>query len=574
MPGRGRPRKLKASESRDASETALPEKRELPPPPRRPQKCLAKEEQTSTTGKKAAKKEVEQKDELPEHNGAGVTKGQPETPVDTARKPAKGCSGRSTSQKENTKQPKPDTDTHETRNRIVNGARPKTSVRANLPKEEGRGDIPDQQTLKYNTKVCRSRVKICDEQAKSPAETVNEEESTVPGANTDMKPFPEKKKPDTAKKPETNTLLRKTLETLKIKMNEKSTASKVINKIEKEIRKHLRERTICFKDVTEPLHTGSYYEHLKISNPDEFDIMFCIPVERADINPFGGDGAFYSVSLKRGNNPLNKFQSDSKPLSASEMLTEFRNEVKKCMKNVPGVEINRKKKGCPAVTLTINVDSFDISLDVVLCLEVKSSWPPFTQGGFQIEKWLGSKVKQEYKYKPYYLVPKYEGKGTKTCDGVPAKDVWRVSFSHVEKGILNNHGSEKTCCEKDGVHCCRKECLKLLKYLLSLLKVTNSTPSFDKFCSYHAKTTLLHACCSRPKDSEWALADLSQCFHQLLEDFEKHLTCGQLYNFFIPTQNLLSGCNRKTCEELALSIRQQREEGFPIFKYLESDMKN
>lgn len=86
-----------------------------------------------------------------------------------------------------------------------------------------------------------------------------------------------------------------------------------------------------------------------------------------------------------------------------------------------GVEINRKKKGCPAVTLTINVNSFDISLDVVLCLEVKSSWPPFTQGGFQIEKWLGSKVKQEYKYKPYYLVPKYEGKGTKTCDGVPAK---------------------------------------------------------------------------------------------------------------------------------------------------------
>lgn len=73
------------------------------------------------------------------------------------------------------------------------------------------------------------------------------------------------------------------------------------------------------------------------------------------------------------------------------------------------------------MTLTTEVQSVTISLDVVLCLMVKSSWPAFTNEGLKIEAWLGTKVKQEYKRKPYYLVPKYEGRGTVENDGVFAK---------------------------------------------------------------------------------------------------------------------------------------------------------
>lgn len=64
---------------------------------------------------------------------------------------------------------------------------------------------------------------------------------------------------------------------------------------------------------------------------------------------------------------------------------------------------------------------FAISMDVVLSLKVKSSWPAFTVTGFPIEKWLGTKAKREYKRQPYYLVPKYEGIGTAEEDGVLAK---------------------------------------------------------------------------------------------------------------------------------------------------------
>lgn len=109
----------------------------------------------------------------------------------------------------------------------------------------------------------------------------------------------------------------------------------------------------------------------------------------------------------------------------------------------------------------------------------------------------------------------------------------------------------------------RKDCLKLLKHLLSLLK--EKDPSFDKFCSYHAKTTLLHACCSRTKDSEWRASSLSDCFRLLLKDFVDHLERGELHNFFIPTQNLLSSPDEKSRNSLASCIREECDKGFPIF---------
>lgn len=74
---------------------------------------------------------------------------------------------------------------------------------------------------------------------------------------------------------------------------------------------------------------------MQISDPDEFDVMLPMPVERVKIEPFGPDGAFYSVGLKRGSNPLKQFQQDD-ILSASEMLNDFRKEIKTFVKGFPG----------------------------------------------------------------------------------------------------------------------------------------------------------------------------------------------------------------------------------------------
>lgn len=72
------------------------------------------------------------------------------------------------------------------------------------------------------------------------------------------------------------------------------------------------------------------------------------------------------------------------------------------------------------MTLTTETP-FTISMDVVLSLKVKSSWPGLTKDGFPIETWLGAKVKQDCKRQPYYLVPKYEGSGSKQEKGIFAR---------------------------------------------------------------------------------------------------------------------------------------------------------
>ena len=68
--------------------------------------------------------------------------------------------------------------------------------------------------------------------------------------------------------------------------------------------------------------------------------MLPMLVNRANVEPFGKDGAFYSVGLKRGNSPLKKFQENN-TLSASDMLKEFRDEVKKCVKGFTGERQNK-----------------------------------------------------------------------------------------------------------------------------------------------------------------------------------------------------------------------------------------
>uniref|UniRef100_A0A8C7XRV3 Cyclic GMP-AMP synthase a n=1 Tax=Oryzias sinensis TaxID=183150 RepID=A0A8C7XRV3_9TELE len=346
-----------------------------------------------------------------------------------------------------------------------------------------------------------------------------------------------------------DSILEETLKILKIKKEERSNVAKEINDIKKQLINHLKEKTQLFKEVQEPLNTGSYYEKVKISIPDEFDVMLPLLVERVNIEPFKEDGAFYKVALKRENNPLKALEKDGF-LPASQILAEFRKEVKKILENF---------EECSVHVLLVKIELFLFPEWKM----VKSSWPAFTQEGFKIEGWLGAKTKQEHKRKHFYLVPKYEGKGSVEHNGVASKDAWRISFSHIEKEILKNHGLAKTCCEKDGESCCRKDCLKLLKHLLHLLKERDS--SLKDVCSYHAKTTLLHACCARNKDDDWKASELLGCFKQLLLDFQGHLKAGKLPNFFVPGQNLLSGITKKTLNNLAKQIEEQLLNGFPIF---------
>ena len=64
--------------------------------------------------------------------------------------------------------------------------------------------------------------------------------------------------------------------------------------------------------------------------------MLAVSVESVDIQPFGEDGAFYSVAMKRHQkHPLDRFLNEDKTIRASEMLKEFRDKVKEAAAKLP-----------------------------------------------------------------------------------------------------------------------------------------------------------------------------------------------------------------------------------------------
>ncbi|XP_072862264.1 cyclic GMP-AMP synthase isoform X2 [Chlorocebus sabaeus] len=276
--------------------------------------------------------------------------------------------------------------------------------------------------------------------------------------------------------------LRAVLEKLKLSHQDISKAAKVVNGVVG----HLLHRLKCESGFggIERLHTGSYYEHVKISAPNEFDVMFKLEVPRIQLEEYSDTGAYYFVKFKRNpkENPLSQFLEDE-ILSASKMLSKFRKIIKE--------EINNIKE-----------------------------------------------------------------------------ETWRLSFSHIEKEILSNHGKSKTCCENKEMKCCRKNCLKLMKYLLEQLKEKfKDKKHLDKFSSYHVKTAFFHLCADNPQDSQWDPKDLGLCFDNCVTYFLQCLRTEKLKNFFIPGFNLFSSnlIDTSSKEFLSKQIEYERNNEFPVF---------
>ncbi|XP_040409319.1 cyclic GMP-AMP synthase, partial [Cygnus olor] len=357
--------------------------------------------------------------------------------------------------------------------------------------------------------------------------------------------------------------LRGVLSQLSLGRRDVSEASGLVNQVVSHLIQAIRGRDGGFGSIRR-LGAGSYYERLKISEPNEFDIMLVMPVMRIQLDECDDTGAYYYLTFKR--NPkekyLNKFLDEDGKLSAIKMRTALRKIIKEEVKNIKDVEVTvkRSKVGSPAITLLIKKSSAEISVDIILALEVQQSWPLSTQDGLNIERWLGRKVRRELRNKPIYLVAK-QNKKEKVLRG----NTWRLSFSHIEKAMMNNHGSIKTCCETDGAKCCRKDCLKLLKYLLEKLKMKHAK-ELEKFCSYHVKTAFFHSCVIWPNDTDWQYENLEHCFQNYLGYFLRCLQDSQLPHFFIPQYNLLSLDDKASNNFLSRQIGYQLNNGFPIFQ--------
>ncbi|XP_077146008.1 cyclic GMP-AMP synthase-like [Ranitomeya variabilis] len=358
---------------------------------------------------------------------------------------------------------------------------------------------------------------------------------------------------------------------LRMKMEDISKAAEKVNKVVSTILKSREfQGDPLFKDINK-LSTGSYYERVKISKPNEFDIMLEISVPSYNtilLTNLDKKGPFYTLAFKGRSPPAMEEYIEEGNISANEIMKKFRGLIKQIIgkAEMEDVTLQRKDPGSPAVTISIRNEPQDISVDLVVALKIINRLPKETKGGMKIDDWLGMKVKLEYKRSHFYMVPKRAMMGNRTLNA----DTWRISFSNIEKEILSNHGNGKTCCESGGSKkemCCRKQCLKLLKFLLELLKENGKQRKMDQFCSYHAKTALLHLCATYPKDDDWKLEDLESCFDRYVSFFQDCLKNYTLDNFFLPSHNLFSAesVDKSNCDYLYREIEKQQTHDYPIF---------
>nr|AAH44854.1 E330016A19Rik protein [Mus musculus] len=128
--------------------------------------------------------------------------------------------------------------------------------------------------------------------------------------------------------------LKKVLDKLRLKRKDISEAAETVNKVVERLLRRMQKRESEFKGV-EQLNTGSYYEHVKISAPNEFDVMFKLEVPRIELQEYYETGAFYLVKFKRipRGNPLSHFL-EGEVLSATKMLSKFRKIIKEEVKEI------------------------------------------------------------------------------------------------------------------------------------------------------------------------------------------------------------------------------------------------
>ncbi|XP_053883250.1 cyclic GMP-AMP synthase-like isoform X2 [Malaclemys terrapin pileata] len=144
------------------------------------------------------------------------------------------------------------------------------------------------------------------------------------------------------------------------------------------------------------------------------------------------------------------------------------------------------------------------------------------------------------------------------------EEVWRISLSHIEKEILNNHGNTKTCCESYHTKCCRKTCIRLLKSLFKDLK-KDYPRQLSHLCSYYAKTSFLHTLTQWKEDTDWKPSDIACCFLRVLDDFIQHVENTNLPHFFIPNCNLFYSFPPKDLKFLLERLREQKGNGLQVF---------
>ncbi|KAH0631146.1 hypothetical protein JD844_005298 [Phrynosoma platyrhinos] len=277
---------------------------------------------------------------------------------------------------------------------------------------------------------------------------------------------------------------------------------------------------------------GEFEVMLRISVPD------CIQYTEVE----GYSGLFYTLTLLRKSRsfPAALLLEDGRTISPRNVMEEFWKHVDHFANAFYSVMLDNQGAKC-------------LSVSLIPALEMVGPWPCLRKA----KEILEEKELLLPLMRVFYFV-------AKQSPGKHNKETWRISFSHVEKEILNRHGSPQACRRYHRKECCRqvfwavlfvrfsdafcwieesegvlkgKECLKMLEDLVTTLKA-EYPQMLAHLSAYHARTSFLHTLWEWKGDADWKPCEAAPCFERVLENFLHEVATAQLSHFFLPKCNL------------------------------------
>ncbi|XP_067008238.2 cyclic GMP-AMP synthase-like receptor [Anabrus simplex] len=288
------------------------------------------------------------------------------------------------------------------------------------------------------------------------------------------------------------------------------------------------------------MYSGSYYENLKISKPNEFDLNMELEIPASDIQVLTTrHNGFVQVKvnqfdpnkLKRclrnyadGEKRLKRWLDDGGLLKREHVLKWMQGVVDKALQTfqINDIMIRRSTSG-PAITLNITsrvpgTGRVEFSIDLV---------PVFI---FGTEHWPKPPVRR-----PVYpslvtwcVVPKAPGY-------VPPETHWRISFYDQERRMMTGYGA--------------------MKHIIKLMKLLRDCQKWDCLSSYYIKTVFLWE--MEKTDRQFWQQSIGFLFVHMLKRFVYHLKEMKSIPFYWDSRHsLISGLRPDTIINIGNRIDQ------------------
>ena len=323
-----------------------------------------------------------------------------------------------------------------------------------------------------------------------------------------------------------------------------------------------------FSNVLVPC--GSFYENLKVEQPDEFDYMVCLNqlsktgVCMAQENPDQPvpDPGYLQVKLIDEETAVKwrKYISEKKILRSEALLERFNELVKRAYNEVTlpkmlsrkilkNVELRKIPVTFHLVWNGTNYKRLDISVDLTLCIKFYG-WPEDSDFHLRFQRsgdHPGYSMVSDVKKKGYHLV------ASSICQSGKISPCWRVSFS-VAEGILLRKIRENSPRDTD-----HGRVIKVLKMIrkeneqeLILVEDGGGSVSYRltwAFHSYVIKTMFFQEWADFPSDNFWTNDKLLERVRGILRRIRNSVREKNIRSFWMSEYKLFNFRARKANQQ-------------------------